>query len=469
MRLRSAACACILLACTGNPPETQPLPEVDVAALGTSLREQLEPVLASANAAPEEPAPTGRAGMLMQAYSQHALAVPFLERASTLAPNEVRWHYYLGISLAELGRQAEAQHAFRACLQLDPEMTVVRARLADSLLDTGSAEESLEQYRAASREVPQNPRFRYGLGRAAAAAGNSEEALQNLLEAVRLAPSYGVAHYALAMAYREQGAEADSSKHLELFEVHEGDEPPIDDPLLQSVRSLRVSASEYLQRGVEAKAAGRTEEAIRLHLRALEEDPALLIARVNLVILYGGTGRVADAEEQYRTCLDKGLESAELHYNYGVLAYGTGKAKEANDAFRRALDLNPNHAQANHNLGQMLEEDGRFDEAMQMYRKALANRPDHALSHYKLGMLWMRKRRATEAVLAFQEAIKDSSDRRPTYLFSLAAAELASGNRDRAAERFQQARREASRYKQEQLISRIDQALQAMDPQRQSP
>ena len=401
--------------------------------------------------------------MLMLAYSQHALAVPFLERARTLATGELRWHYYLGVSLTELGRQTEAQESFRACLQLDPEMTTARARLADSLLAAGKVEESLSLYRSASREEPRNPRFLYGLGRAAEAAGNSEEALENLQQAVRLAPSYGVAHYALAMAYRDRGAEADSQRHLELFEAHESEEPPPNDPLLHAVQSLRVSASEYLQRGVEAKAAGRTVEAVRLHLQALEEDPALLTARVNLVILYGATGRVEDAEEQYRISLDLGLESAELHYNFGVLAYQTGKAKEARDAFRGALDLNPNHALANHNLGQMLEEDGRFDEAMQMYRTALANRPDHALSHYKLGMLWMRKRRAAEAVLAFQESIKDSSDRRPTYLFSLAAAELASGNRDLAAQHFQQARREASRYEQVDLISRIDRALQAME------
>ena len=400
--------------------------------------------------------------MLMQAYSQHALAVPFLERARALAPGEARWHYYLGISLADLGRQTEAQESFRACLQLDPEMAAARARLADSLLAAGKVEESLEQYRTVSSEAPRNPRFRYGLGRAAAAAGNAEEALENLQQAVRLAPSYGVAHYALAMAYRDRGAEADSQRHLELFEAHESEEPPLDDPLLQAVQSLRVSASEYLQRGVEAKAAGRTEDAVRLHLQALDEDPALLRARVNLVILYGASRRVEDAEEQYRISLDAGQESAELHYNYGVLAYGTGKAKEAGDAFRRALDLNPNHALANHNLGQMLEEDGRFDEAMQMYRNALDNKPDHSLSHYKLGMLWMRKRRAPEAVLAFREAIKDSSHDRPTYLFSLAAAELASGNRDRAAQHFQQARQEAARYQQRELISRIDQALQAM-------
>lgn len=404
--------------------------------------------------------------MLMQAYSQHALAVPFLEQARTLAPGEARWHYYLGVSLAELGRQIEAQESFRACLQLDSEMATARARLAASLLVAGKVEESLKQYRTASREAPRNPRFRYRLGRAAATAGNSEEALENLQVAVRLAPTYGVAHYALAMAYRDRGAEADSQRHLELFEAHESEEPPLNDPLLQAVQSLRVSASEYLQRGVEAKAARRTEEAVGLHLRALEEDPALLTARVNLVILYGESERVEDAEEQYRTSLDLGLESAELHYNYGVLAYRTGKAKEAFDAFRRALDLNPDHALANHNVGQMLEEDGRFDEAMQMYRKALANKPDHALSHYKLGMLWMRKRRAPEAVLAFQEAIKDNSHHRPMYLFSLAAAELASGNRDRATQHFQQARQEAARYKQGELISRIDQALQAMDGRR---
>lgn len=467
MRLRSAVFACILLACTSNAPELHPLPEVDVAALGPGLREQLEPVLASANAAPDDSAPTGKAGMLMQAYSQHALAVPFLERARTLAPDEVRWHYYLGVSLAELGRQAEAQGSFRACLQIDPEMTTARARLAESLLAVDKAEESLELYRSASSEAPRNPRFRYGLGRAATAAGNSEEALENLQQAVRLAPSYGVAHYALAMVYRDQGAEADSQRHLELFEAHESEEPPLNDPLLQAVQSLRVSASEYLQKGVEAKEAGRTEDAVRLHLRALDEDPALLRARVNLVILYGASRRVEDAEEQYRISLDAGQESAELHYNYGVLVYETGKAKEAGDAFRRALALNPNHALANHNLGQILEEDGRFDEAMQMYRNALDNKPDHALSHYKLGMLWMRKRRAPEAVLAFREAIKDSSHDRPTYLFSLAAAELASGNRDRATQHFQQARQEAARYQQRELISRIDQALQAMAGRRQ--
>lgn len=405
--------------------------------------------------------------MLMQAYSQHALAVPFLERARALAPGELRWHYYLGVSLAELGRHTAAQESFRACLQLDPEMTSARVRLADSLMAVDKVEESLDLYRSASKEVPNNPRFRYGLGRAATATGNSEEALENLQQAVQLAPSYGVAHYALAMAYRDRGAEADSQRHIELFEAHKSEEPPLSDPLLQAVQSLRVSASEYLQRGVEAKAAGKTEEAVRLHLRALEEDPALLTARVNLMILYGESKRVEAAEEQYRTCLDLGLESAELHYNYGVVAYGTGQAKEAKDAFRKALDMNPNHALANHNLGQMLEEDGRFDEAMQMYRRALANRPDHALSHYKLGMLWVRKRRAPEAVLAFQEAIKDSSDRRPTYLFSLAGAELASGNRDRAAQHFQQARQEAARYGQVDLIARIDQALQAMDSRRQ--
>ena len=225
------------------------------------------------------------------------------------------------------------------------------------------------------------------------------------------------------------GAEAE--RHMELFEQHRHGEPGADDPLLAAVSALRVSAAEYLRQGVEAKEQGRVDAAIELHLKALEEDPGLVQARVNLLILYGAEGRADQAEEQYRLGLASGEPTAELHYNFGVLAYGTERREVAHEAFESALALNPDHALANHNLGQLLEEDGRFDEAMARYRRALANRPDHGLSHYKIGMLWMRQRRAPEAVRAFRAAAKEQSDRTPTYLFSLGSGHTGSGGSKR--------------------------------------
>lgn len=400
--------------------------------------------------------------MVLQAYGQHGLAPPFFERAQALASGDPRWPYYLGISLAATGDHAAAQRAFRRCLELDPSLSAARGRLAEALFAGGVIEESLKLYREAARTKPDDPSLRFGLGQAAATAGEFDEAERNLIRAVELAPRFGAAHYALAMLYRERGQDKRSREHMKLYEDHSDYTPPADDGLASAVQALRVSAAEHLKRGVEAKESGRTAEAIALHLRALEEDPAMLQARVNLLILYGALGRRADGEEQYRLALEAGRESAELHYNYGVLMYKADARAEAERAFEKALELNPNHALANHNLGQMLEEKGRFDAALERYRQALANRPGHGLSHYKVGMLWMRKRRAPEAVRAFSEAVKERSDRTPTYLFSLAAAELAAGERDAAIRHFRQAHELARRFGQTGLTARIDEALRPL-------
>ncbi len=453
----------MLVACSDSAPDPGPLPSVDGTSLGPALEEQLAPVIASLRSAPSDAALAGKAGMLLQAYGQHELAVDFFERAASLGADPFRWEYYEGVSLAALGRHAEAERSFRRCVELDPGSVPARWHLADAIFETGRVQESLEVFREALQTAPGSARIHYGLGRAAAAVDRIDEAREHLLRAVTVAPTFGAAHYALALLYRDEGSEADSRAHLELFERHRGNEPRDGDPLATAVRSLRVSAAEFLKRGVEAMDAGRHDEAVRLHLNALDEDPLLVQARTNLVILYGSKGQADQAGTQYRLGLDAGAESAELHYNYGVIAYSTGKAAEARQAFAKALALNPDHASANHNMGQMLEEDGHFDEAANRYQRALKNRPDHGLSHYKLGMLRMRQRNVAEALRSFKEAIKEESDLRPEFLFRLAGAELVAGDRGAATGHLRLARQEASRYNQPELVSRIDQTLRSLE------
>ena len=460
-RLHLGVSVCALAACSA--PDPGPLPLVDGASLGPALAEQLAPVLTSLRSTPSDSALAGKAGMLLQAYTQHDLAVEFFERAALTDPSQFRWEYYLGVSLAALGRHTEAERSFRRCIELDPGSVSAKRRLADALYETDRVQESLEAFREALQAAPRNPRIHYGLGRAAAAADDIDEAREHLLRAVAVAPTFGAAHYALALLFRDQGSQADSQAHLELFERHRRNEPQDGDLLAAEVRSLRTSATEYLQQGVEAMEAGRHDDAVRFHLKALAEDTLLLQARINLVILYGAKRQAGLAEEQYRLGVAAGAQSAELHYNYGVIAYSTGKTAQAKQAFGQALALNPDHASANHNMGQMLEEEGRFEQAVPLYQRALKNRPNDGLSHYKLGILRMRQRNVAEALRSFREAIKEDSDRRPEFLFSLAGAELVDGDRKAATEHLLLARKEASRYDQKELISRIDQTLRSLE------
>lgn len=461
--LPAGACAILLLATCGAPePAPETLPAIDLGSLAPGLAEDLGPLLAAVGDRPADAGAAGEAGMLLQAHQQHTLSVPFFERARSLEPNELRWEYYLGVAHASLGEHADAAARFRRCVEIDPNFVPARKRLAQANLEQERTEEGRDLFHALHERLPDDPHVRYGLGKAEAALGRHDEAVEHLVRAVGIAPTFGAAHYSLALVYREQGMLSETRRHMQLFEEHRHSAPPDDDPLQQAVRSLRTSAASYLQRGTEAQQAGRTREAIRLNLRALEEEPGLLQAHINLLILYGSVGEAEAATDHYRRGVASGEESAELHYNYGVLADRSGDRAEAERAFRRALEINADHASANHNLGQMLEERGRFDEAMDHYRRALENRPDHALAHYKVGMLWMRKRRANEARAAFEEAVKEQSDRTPTYLFSLAAACLAAGDERAALANFREARRLAQTYSQTDLIERIDAALAQM-------
>ena len=457
--LGSVALTALLAGCAAPAPDLEPLPSVSMEGLGPVVADRLRPLVGTLESSPRDAEAAGNAGALLLAYDRNALAEPFLGRAEALAPAELKWAYYRGIALDRLGRHLESADCFERCIRIDGDFLPARIRLAEARLAASEIESSLERFRDLVVTAPDNAFVLYGAGRAEAAAGNSETARSHLARAVESAPGFAQAHYALGLLLRDQGDEAGAARHLEAFERNRNGVPPRDDPLHQSLMSLRVSAAQLLQQGVEAKRSGRTEAAIGLHLKALEEDPSLTQARVNLLILYGSRGRHEAAERQYQLGVDAGSATAELHYNYGVLAYGQGRVGQADTAFRKALDLNPDHALANHNVGQILEEQGRFDEAMARYQRALAIRPEHGLSHYKIGMMWMRRRNAPEAVRSFQEAAKEDSDRRPTYLFSLAAAQLASGNRERAIARFAEARRLAVERSQPELVARIDETL----------
>ena len=97
----------------------------------------------------------------------------------------------------------------------------------------------------------------------------------------------------------------------------------------------------HLGRGVDLEKAGRLAEAIAEHEKAVELDPNLVQARINLVILYGRMGNFDKAYEHYRAAIKTGAPYAELHYNFGVLAFEKGRIEEAKAAFDRGAQAQP--------------------------------------------------------------------------------------------------------------------------------
>ena len=454
-------CVCLvsLARCSNDdrqPATVGPLPEVDFSSLDADLADRLNSALAILRSRPEEASFNGEAAMMLHAYQQIDLAETFYKRAQTLEPSSLRWPYYLGVIAARGGRHDEAVTLFDVALEIDPTFLPARKRKARALLELERLDDSRAIYDELVAESPDDAEIRNGLGKVHAALGNSEDAVIHLARAVQAAPNFGEVHYALALAYRDLGEEKQSQQHLEQYENDKYGAPSGTDPLMTAVSNLNISAAEYLKAGVEARDAGKFPEAIGLHLRAIQTDPQLQQAHINLIVLYGGSDQSESAEFHYQRALALNPNSAELHYNYGVLAYDQEKYGAAATAFQRALEINPEYAAANNNMGQMHEQNGRLDEAIKYYRRAVANRPDYGLAHYHLGRMMMLKRRPADAVRELQLALREESPQTPTYLVTLAAVFQTLGDGAQASKTFDLARRMGEHYGQTALVDEID-------------
>lgn len=91
--------------------------------------------------------------------------------------------------------------------------------------------------------------------------------------------------------------------------------------------------------------------------RALEIDPSLTDARVNLGRLLHQEGEVESAEAAYRMVLRAG-EHALAAYNLGVLLEDTARSTEAIRAYAQALAADPRLADAHYNLARLYEQQG---------------------------------------------------------------------------------------------------------------
>ncbi|HEV2667913.1 MAG TPA: tetratricopeptide repeat protein, partial [Blastocatellia bacterium] len=385
----------------------------------SEIREQLRKAYAAAQSSPRDAEAVGRLGMTLHTYEEYQGAAVCYERARRLAPDEIRWVYYLGIVQAALGKHVEAAVVFKEATRLRPDYLPARLRLADSLLASGQRLGSRPLYETVVKKNAAIAQAYYGLGRIDAAGGELVAAAAHFRKAIELFPEYGAAHYALGLALRDLGQAAKAQEHLALSQKHKLSRPPLEDPLLNAIAELNALGTEILKRGVVLESAGRIEESIAEHERALEINPQLTQAHINLIQLYGRTGQLEKAEKHYRAVVAINPNLAESHYNYGVMLAGRERYAEAAQAFHRSLQINQFSAEAHHNYAAMIEREGRLDEAAEHYRKALENRPSHRLAHFHLGRILVHRGKLAEAIEHFHQTLTEEDEQTPRFTYAL--------------------------------------------------
>jgi tetratricopeptide (TPR) repeat protein len=123
------------------------------------------------------------------------------------------------------------------------------------------------------------------------------------------------------------------------------------------------SAEEWYETGC-ALESSSPERANEAYERALELNPGLADAHVNLGRLLHMAGEPGRAEFQYREAARLEPDDPTPHFNLGVLLEETGRRDEAVHAYRQAVLRDPDFADAHCNLGLLLESLGRRQEAL---------------------------------------------------------------------------------------------------------
>ena len=124
----------------------------------------------------------------------------------------------------------------------------------------------------------------------------------------------------------------------------------------------------------------------QLYSHALELDPTLAEAHLNVGNLLAEQRRLDEAEHHYRIARDAKPQLAAIHTSYGSLLLQRGRVNDAITSFRAGVDADPTLAQAHMNLAVALQRAGHPDDAIAEYREAVRLGPGNPLAHYNLGV-----------------------------------------------------------------------------------
>ena len=110
------------------------------------------------------------------------------------------------------------------------------------------------------------------------------------------------------------------------------------------------------------------EKALVMYRRALECDPYLVPAMINLANLHYSRDAIAEAQALYERAISLEPDVFEAHFNLGNIFHDLGRYPEAQGCYREALRLNPAFADAHFYLAVTLEKAGQSPEARRHWR-----------------------------------------------------------------------------------------------------
>jgi tetratricopeptide (TPR) repeat protein len=144
-------------------------------------------------------------------------------------------------------------------------------------------------------------------------------------------------------------------------------------------------------------------EAANAFRRALQLDPQLAVARINLGIALFNVPDLPAAQRALQSAAAAVPNAPQPHYVLGLLAKTENRPAEAIAAFQKVLTIDPQDVGANVNLGQLYTQQRKYPEAIAVLRTGLAAEPYNTTALYNLGTALIRAGQREEGQKIIQQ------------------------------------------------------------------
>lgn len=309
------------------------------------------------------------------------LAIPELQAAAAINPENVEIQGNLGVLLYFEGKAAEAIPHLRAAVERQPGMAKIQGLLGLAEVRTSDYVQGRKDLEAAFPLI-EDLKFKVQVGLELTGVytqtGELEEASTVLSQLRKAAPENPEVLYASYRTYSDLAGESMLALSLTAPD---------------SAQMHQLMAHEETRQGNTNGAIAQFRQAIAINSHL----PGVHFELAELLHTSQDAAVKKEAEQEYRAALTENPQDEKSILRLAEIDAQKGNIQQSYKGYKRALALHPADADAKLGLAKMLIEMNQTDEALKLLEETVQLEPTNATAHYRLGTLYRKLGRIEES------------------------------------------------------------------------